>query len=180
MATAAVGTLVVASFSGLFWFLASHDIDRRKKPKGVDWAEGSAFTNLLVLYIIMGFSTNVFYGYIMWLCSTFTNDPLILSRYSGYIEGMKALGLIVAFAIDSNKVPFLTEAAAYFSLAVIGIALCGLSARKYTQHTRYGEENTVIVPRAFEQAAQPFPAAHATDDQKVAGAVVTGTIQEVA
>lgn len=67
------------------------------------------------------------------------------------MEALRALGFAVAFGIDSNSVPFLTEAAAYFSLAMVGLILCVFSAIKYTRDSRYGEEEDVVVPEAFER-----------------------------
>ena len=86
----------------------------------------------------------------MWLCSTFSNEPSNLSRYSGYIEGLKALGLVVAFGIDSNHIAFLTEGAAYFSMMIAGLLLCLISALTYTKDTKYGDEEFVIIPEVFE------------------------------
>jgi hypothetical protein len=64
---------------------------------------------------------------------------------------MRALGFAVAFAIDPNSVSFLTEAAGYFSFAIAGLILCIVSASKSTRDSRYGAEDTVIVPETFER-----------------------------
>ena len=57
----------------------------------------------------------------------------------------------MAFGIDSHSVPFLTEAAMYFSLGMAGLILCVVAAIMYTKESRYGEEDNVIVPEAFER-----------------------------
>jgi phage shock protein PspC (stress-responsive transcriptional regulator) len=149
-ATVAV-IFLIGTWSGIFSFLMTHELDRAKKARGVDWSDGPKFAGLLVIFIFLGSSWAILLGYIQWLCSTFSNEPSKLGRFSGYMEALRALGLAVAFGIDSNSVPFLTEAAAYFSLTVVGLILCVFSAIKYTRDSRYGEEEDVIVPEAFER-----------------------------
>jgi hypothetical protein len=99
----------------------------------------------------------------MWLCSTFSNEPALLSHYSGYIEALEDTGLITAFGIDSNHISFLIEQIFYFSLSVVGLLLCVLSAVLYIKGTKYGDEQCVIVPKAFqlnESSANQDFAAH--------------------
>jgi hypothetical protein len=136
----------------MFWFLASHDLDRNKKPWGVDWNDRHNLVALLPIYICIGCCWAMFQGYIQWLVATFSNEPSRLGRFSGYLESLRALGFAVAFGIDSNSVAFITEAAAYFSLTIAGLILCGVSAYLYTMETEYGKEEDVIVPEAFEPA----------------------------
>jgi len=150
IASAIATALILGSSAGLLWFLATHSLNRHQKAPGVDWSDGHAFTALLIPYIFVGCSSSIFQTYLMWLCSTFSNEPTILSRYSGYIEALKALGLVTAFGIDSNHTPFLTEEAIYFPLNVVGIALCVISALRYARDTKYGDEKFVIVPKAFD------------------------------
>ena len=168
---------MVGSYAGLLWFVTSHDLNRHRKPPQIDWDDGSASAKLLIIYIVLGFSTSVFQAYLPWLCSTFSNEPNILGRYSGYVEGMKGLGIITAFTIDSNQISFLREVAAYFSLTVAGIALCGLSTLVYTRDTRYGDERLVVVPKAFEEAPSLFAGGSLRQDsdsaEVEAGAVIT-------
>ena len=67
------------------------------------------------------------------------------------MESLRALGLAVAFGIDSNSVPFLNEAATYFALLMVGLSLCMISSWKYTTNTEYGKEEGVIVPEGLER-----------------------------
>ncbi len=60
------------------------------------------------------------------------------------------MGLAVAFGIDSNSIPFLTEAATYLALMMAGLILCVLSACRYTTDSEYGKEEGVVVPASFE------------------------------
>jgi hypothetical protein len=159
--------LLIGTWSAVFSFLTTHDLDRTKKAWGVDWSNRSRFAGPLIISIFLGSSWAVLQGYIQWLCSTFSNEPSKLGRFSGYIEALRALGFAVAFGIDSNSVSFLTEAAAYFSLAMAGLILCIVSASKYTRDSRYGEEDTVVVPEAFERNRRWFAQTQPVGDHKL-------------
>lgn len=148
---AMVAALLIGSHSGLLFFLATHSIDRHKAPLGVDWNHGSEFVSLLVIYIFIGFSSYVFQNYILWLLATFTNDPTVLSLFSGYVEALKALGVMSSFAIDSKHTPFLIEEISYFSLNVVGLVLCFVSAILYTRDKNYEEESSISVSSLSEQ-----------------------------
>lgn len=154
--SALVVTVFTGPFAGLLHFLSTHNLNRHMDPPGVDWSDGGPFVSLLVIYVSLGIVCSIFQGYVVWLCSTFSNEPIILSRYSGYIEALKALGLLIAYTIDSNDTPFLTEAAAYFSLAISGMILAMVSAVRYTKDTKYGQEDSVIVPQEFEVSRVAF------------------------
>ena len=144
--------LILGSWASLFWFMTTHstDINRSRKPAGVDWTDGSAFTALLIPYIFLAFSCALSIAYLQWICSSFSNQPYVLGRINGFIEGMRALGLVTAFGIDSNKVAFMTEGSTYFSLQVLG-TICGVaSLLKFATDTDYGHEDSVIPPLTFE------------------------------
>jgi hypothetical protein len=116
--SAITAAFIIGTNSSLISFLGTHNLSRRKPAPGVDWKDGSEFTKLLIPYIFLGFTFYIFQNYLVRLLATFTNEPTIITRYSGYLEALKALGLIVAFVINSNKTPFLTEVVSYFSMNV--------------------------------------------------------------
>ena len=149
IASAIMVPVILGPHSGFLSFLNSHTLNRHKSSFVVDWKDGKAFTELFFPYICLGFTSYVFQNYLIWLLATFTNEPTILSRYSGYVEAMKALGLIVANAVDSNKTPYLTEEISYLAMNVAGLLLCIMSTILYTTDTKYGEEEFVIIPRDF-------------------------------
>ena len=74
----------------------------------------------------------------------------------------------MAFGIDSHNVPFLTEAATYFSLGMAGLILCAVAAVMYTKESRYGEEDNVILPEAFERNRGSFANTQQGTDSKEA------------
>ena len=94
-----------------------------------------------MIYVFVGFTGYAYQNYLLWLLATFTNDPAVLSLFSGYGEGLKALGVITSLAIDSKKTAFLTEEITYFSLCVVGLALAIVSAVRYTRVTNYEQES---------------------------------------
>jgi hypothetical protein len=149
VAAAVTGIIAVATWAAILWFLSSHNVDRQKKPPGVDWKDGPKFSHLFVIYTFFGFSWAIFQGYITWLFSTFSNEPSKLSYFSGFVEGMRQLGFVIAFAVDSRSTPFLTEVTAYFPLTLVGLILCAFSASRYTLDSTYGIEEKVVVPEAF-------------------------------
>ena len=78
-------------------------------------------------------------GYIQWLRSTFSNEPSKLGRFSGM-----------------------------FSLAMVGLILCVFSAIKHTRDSRYGEEEDVAVPEAFERNRTWFADSEPTGESEKA------------
>lgn len=154
-----VAVFIVGTWCALLPYLASHHIDRSQTPYGVDWTTGSKFSSLFVIYSFLGSGWSLFQGYIVWVTSTFSNDPSKLSRFNGFIEAMRGLGFAISFGIDSNGTAFLTEGATYFSLLVVGLVLCLLSSARYMSNSEYGNEDAVIVPKDFDSVtltAQDF------------------------
>jgi hypothetical protein len=148
--------LILASWAPLLWFVHTRDVDRIEEPPSIDWTNTSHFVTLAIIYLYLGASFAVFQSYLHWLCSTFTNRPTILSRFSGYIEGLKALGLVTAFAIDSQNTHFMTEANMYFSLLIVGAVASLVAALKYTEDSNYGTEDNVILPKIFDTNKHMF------------------------
>jgi hypothetical protein len=148
---------LIATWSAMIWFLSSHPINRHKTPHNVDWNDGSKFSFLLVIYAFFGFCWAIFQGYIVWVVSTFSNEPSKLSHFSGFVEGMRALGFAVAFGIDSNSVAFLSEAGAYFALFLLGLGFCAFSAGRYMSDSIYGTEEKVVIPEGFDGMAISTP-----------------------
>ena len=145
-----VATVIGGTWIAMITFLSVNKIDRND-PRGVDWTDGSAFAGPLVIYMFFGMCYPLFQNFHHWLYSTFSNEPHILARYSGYFKGVQAFGTATAFGIDSRKTPLINMGAAYFPLMMVGLILSAISAFKYTTNTNYGKEVGVIVPAAFER-----------------------------
>lgn len=136
----------IATWSGMFYFLATRRLNRRHPSPKVDWTDNADFLKLLFLFIGLAFSTAMYQFYHIWLCSTFSNDPRKLGRLNGYMSALRLSGLATAYGIDSHKVSFLIEAETYFTISMIGIILALVSAYRYTTDTNYGSEDLVIAP----------------------------------
>ncbi|RDW74206.1 hypothetical protein BP5796_07648 [Coleophoma crateriformis] len=149
-----VATVIGGTFIAMLVFLSHNRLDRSGSSRGVDWTDGTSFAGPFVIYIFFGACYPLFQNYHHWLYSTFSNEPHVLARYSGYFKGFQAWGTATAFGIDSHLTPFLTEAAAFFSLMMAGLALSVTSAYLNTTNTNYGKENGVVVPEAFEKISE--------------------------
>lgn len=145
-----VAVVVGGTFIAMIAFLASNTFDRSLGSKGVDWTDTSRFAGPFVIYIFFGACYPLYQNFHHWAYSTFSNEPHILGRYSGYFKGVQAWGTATAFGIDSHGVAFLHEAVAYFSLMTVGLCLSAYSIYKHTANTTYGFEEGVVVPEAFE------------------------------
>ncbi|RDW67551.1 hypothetical protein BP6252_08947 [Coleophoma cylindrospora] len=149
-----VATVIGGTFIAMLVFLSHNRLDRSGSSRGIDWTDGTSFAGPFVIYIFFGACYPLFQNYHHWLYSTFSNEPHVLARYSGYFKGFQAWGTATAFGIDSHLTPFLTEAAAFFSLMMAGLALSVTSAYLNTTNTNYGKENGVVVPEAFEKISE--------------------------
>lgn len=160
-----VALSTIGPWAALLWYLTTHDLDRRQSPPTVDWTN-SASISLLLIFGFLGFSWATYQVFTSWLLATFSNDPDVLSRYSGYLEAVRSTGFAVAFGIDSGKTPFLTEAIAYFSLTMSGLALEVVAAKLFTTNSEYGREDNVVIPTAFELNRDIFlPDSDTVDDR---------------
>lgn len=126
-------------------------VDRSGASPGIDWSDGTTFAGPFVIYIFFGACYPLFQNYHHWLYSTFSNEPHVLARYSGYFKGFQAWGTATAFGIDSHLTPFVTEAAAFFSLMIAGLTLSMTSSYLNTTNTNYGNEAGVVIPVVFEK-----------------------------
>jgi hypothetical protein len=153
VAGSVVATFIAGTFIAMLAFL-SHNrerLNRHSTAPGIDWSDGTTFAGPFVIYIFFGACYPLFQNYHHWLYSTFSNEPHILARYSGYFKGFQAWGTATAFGIDSHLTPFLTEAATFFAMMMAGLALSTTSSYLNTTNTNYGTETGVVVPEVFEK-----------------------------
>lgn len=152
-AFAAIGLVAVViggTWIAMTTFLAVNHVERGD-ARGIDWTDGSKFAGPLVIYMFFGICYPLFQNLHHWLYSTFSNEPHVLGRYSGYFKGVQAFGTATAFGIDSRKTAFLVQDATYFPLMMVGLALSTISAFRYTSNTNYGKETGVVIPAEIER-----------------------------
>lgn len=147
---ALVAVVIGGTWIAMITFLAVNRIDRND-PRGVDWTDGSAFAGPLVIYMFFGMCYPLFQNFHHWLYSSFSNEPHVLGRYSGYFKGVQAFGTATAFGIDSNHTSLITMAAVYFPLMMVGLSLSAISAYKFVTNTNYGKEAGVVIPAVIER-----------------------------
>lgn len=145
-------------------FLSVNHVDRNDKPEAVDWTDTGRFAGPFVIYILFGACYPIFQNFHHWTYSTFSNEPHVLGRYSGYFKGAQAFGTATAFGIDTHGVQFIREAGAYFGMMIVGLALSMVSVYLYTTDTKYGEEEGVVVPEQFDDVVAEDKAVYRRDD----------------
>lgn len=83
---------------------------------------------------------------VIYVYSTFTNDPRKTAAMSGLFVGILSSGTAISFGVDATAPPYENENAAYFSLATICWPILAFVAYKCTTDTNYGTEHDVVVP----------------------------------
>ncbi|KAL4778894.1 major facilitator superfamily domain-containing protein [Aspergillus varians] len=173
MAIGLVGIVIGGTWIAMTTFLTVNDI-HRDVARGVDWTDGSSFAGPLVIYMFFGMCYPLFQNLHHWLYSTFSNEPHVLARYSGFFKGVQAFGTATAFGIDSRKTPFLIQNAVYFPLMMIGLLLSTVSAYKYTSNTNYGKESGVVIPASIERELKDCPNGEEFHGEEVSALKIKG------
>ena len=146
-------SLLITAYGAMLGFASN--LDRTKGPRRFD-ISSSEFPGHLVIFMLFGFAGATFQIYTQWTIASYSNDPTFLAHLSGLVEAFRALGLAVAFVIDSHGVEFIFEGSLYFGLTVSGLLLAGIGSALYLRDSEYGREENVIVPEAFEQKPELF------------------------
>ncbi|KAH6607063.1 hypothetical protein Trco_003376 [Trichoderma cornu-damae] len=168
-AGAFVAFVIGGTWIAMVSFLVVNDIDRDEAPRAIDWTETTKFAGPFVTYMLFGACYPIFQNFHHWTYSTFSNEPHVLGRYSGYFKGFQAFGTATAFGIDTHGVQFIREAGAYFGIMAAGLALTMVSVYFYTTNTRYGQEEGVVIPEAFEDVVAEHEHEHELVDDKAVG-----------
>ncbi|KAL6797861.1 hypothetical protein GGI42DRAFT_88382 [Trichoderma sp. SZMC 28013] len=159
-AGAFVAFVIGGTWIAMVSFLSVNHIDRTETPRAIDWTETSKFAGPFVIYILFGACYPIFQNFHHWTYSTFSNEPHVLGRYSGYFKGFQAFGTATAFGIDTHSVQFIREAGAYFAMMIVGLCLTMVAIYLYTTDTKYGQEEGVVIPEAFEDVVEDHEHEH--------------------
>ena len=136
-------------WTAILWYLSTHAPSRLAPPTLIDWRAADSVPPLIILSFL-GLAWGAYQVYTQYIVATFSNNPATLSQYSGYYETLRNVGFVLAFGLDSRSTPFLTEAVTYFSIIATGLVGALIVVKVYSENSKYGQEPTVIVPRAFE------------------------------
>ncbi|KAJ0328730.1 hypothetical protein COL922a_013100 [Colletotrichum nupharicola] len=150
ISAAFVAVIMGGTWIALLAFLAPNDFDRAGPVIGIDWTDGRRSAGPFALYMFLGASYPMFQNFLIWVYSTFSNEPRTLGRYSGYFKGVQAFGTATAFGIDSRYVSFFYQAIVYATLMLGGLGLASVIVYRCTSDTRYGQEEGVVVPEEFD------------------------------
>ncbi|KAJ8748132.1 hypothetical protein K2173_012599 [Erythroxylum novogranatense] len=93
-------------------------------PPSLDFKDsGSSFAGPFVLYFSYGLLDAMFQSLVYWVIGALANDSEILSRYVGFYKGVQSAGAAVAWQVDSQKVPMLTQLIVNWSLTTVSYPL---------------------------------------------------------
>lgn len=107
-----------------------------------------AITNPRQIYLVMGIMAPVLRNFCLYMCSIASNDPTKQARYNAVLHSMPQAGICVAFGVDSTKIRYLYEAAAWFGVTIASLVVAAIGVAMYATETLYGAagEENVIVP----------------------------------
>ncbi|KAJ2491809.1 hypothetical protein IWW37_002008 [Coemansia sp. RSA 2050] len=91
-------------------------------PNGlIDFKESSRAAGPIILYCFMGAVDAVWQSYAYWIIGTMTNDSQMLARYAGFYKGVQSLGATVAWQLDAQSVPLMTQLIVNWVLMVLAM-----------------------------------------------------------
>jgi hypothetical protein len=79
----------------------------------------------MALYFFYGFQDGVFQAFAFWIIGALSNDPYVLSTYSGLYKTFAAVGAAIVFGMDADKVSFLKMWGSDFAVLVVGCICLG-------------------------------------------------------
>jgi MFS family permease len=77
----------------------------------------------MTLYFFYGFQDGVFQAFAFWIIGSLSNDPYILSTYSGLYKTFAAVGAAISFGMDARNVGYITMWGSQFAVLMFG-CLC--------------------------------------------------------
>jgi hypothetical protein len=79
----------------------------------------------MTLYFFYGFQDGVFQAFAFWIIGTLSNDPYILSTYSGLYKTFASVGAAVAFGMDAKGVSYMRMWGSNFAVLMFGCLCLG-------------------------------------------------------
>jgi hypothetical protein len=98
--------MAIISWSLSIVIQVKHHLKRDLPSPAWDWTD-SAFVEFSIMVIFTGVSYAIDQMVVMWVISSFSNEPRLLARYGGFFKGMLSAGLCIAFGMESGKVSYL-------------------------------------------------------------------------
>ncbi|KDP46013.1 hypothetical protein JCGZ_14920 [Jatropha curcas] len=122
-----VGIGIVAALGTAIWgggLAKQRGYSLNNLPPKLDFKDsGSDFAGPFVLYFSYGLLDAMFQSTVYWIIGALADDSEILSRYVGFYKGVQSAGAAVAWQVDTNKVPMLSQLIVNWSLTTISYPL---------------------------------------------------------
>lgn len=133
-----IGTVVVMILSTAIWGggLASQLRYSRSKSLPTEDFKQAEYAGPFVLYVSYGLLDAMFQTLCYWIIGALTDDPQMLSRYSGFFRGLQSAGAAVSWQMDTLEMPLMTELITNWALMSVSfpilIALLFLAVKDST------------------------------------------------
>ncbi|QKX56317.1 uncharacterized protein TRUGW13939_03418 [Talaromyces rugulosus] len=138
--------MVIISWSLSIIIQVKHHLKRDLPSPAWDWTD-SAFVEFSIMVIFTGISYAIDQMVVMWVISSFSNEPRLLARYGGFFKGMLSAGLCIAFGMESGKVSYLNQTITQSVLMIISFPIMYYIVMKCVLDTNYFTEDNVIPPQ---------------------------------
>ena len=106
MGLAIVSILVIVAWALVIAIQVKHDLTRNSKSPLWDWSDG-VYAEFCVMMLLFGIGYAINQMIVMWVLSTFSNEPRLLARYGGFFKAMLSGGLCVAFGLEAGSTPYM-------------------------------------------------------------------------
>ncbi|KAA8912244.1 hypothetical protein TRICI_003573 [Trichomonascus ciferrii] len=134
-------TIFVVSICG--YFPMTHSQRDVPFDPPLDLKDGAVATKYMTLYFFYGMQDGMAQGFSFWLMGSLSNDPLVLSQYSGLFKVFGATASAIAFGMDGRGIPYSHMYAAYWSVSLFGcLCLIPLIFFRVNNHTT----STILEP----------------------------------
>lgn len=99
--------IVIASWGITIGVQVKYGLKRGSASPEWDWTDGTPFTEFLFVILLTGIAYAIDQMMVMWVISSFSNEPKLLARYGGFFKGMLSAGLCIAFGLEAGGVSYL-------------------------------------------------------------------------
>ncbi|KAF2867574.1 major facilitator superfamily domain-containing protein [Massariosphaeria phaeospora] len=129
-----------------------------KKNIKKDWKD-EGFSGPFVLYMWYGFSDAAWQTCVYWYMGALTNNGRKLANFAGFYKGIQSAGGAITWALDDNKIPYMSMLASNWGL-LVGSLVIALPVILWKVEDTVSLEKDVAF--TDETVAEVAPKAHVT------------------
>ncbi|EES10341.2 UNC93-like protein 1 [Sorghum bicolor] len=121
-----VGVVAVAVLGTAIWGGGlANQLKYRTVPllHPIDFKDGHRYAGPFLLYFSYGLLDAMFQSLIYWIIGALANDSQILSRYVGFYKGVQSAGAAVAWQVDKQHTPLISQLIVNWGLMTISYPL---------------------------------------------------------